>query len=99
MTGIGRRDAHARIAHLFCEMVTRLTAVGLANTSECDFPLSQLDIADALGLTDVHVCRVLKDLRKQGLVEFRRGVINVLDWERLKEVDEFDPAYLHFRTD
>jgi CRP-like cAMP-binding protein len=99
MMGIGRRTSHARIAHLFCEIVTRMHAVGLANSRECSLPITHLDVADALGLTDVHVCRILKDLREDGLVEFRRGVVNVLNWEGLQEAGEFDSAYLHLRTD
>ena len=99
MVGMGRRDAQARVAHLFCEMVTRMVVIGLADTHKCDFPVTQLDIADALGLTDEHVNRVLKELREQGVVEFRRGTITVLDWEALQEAGEFDPTYLHLRTD
>jgi len=99
MTSIGRRDAQSRIAHLFCEMVTRMRAVGLADTHHCDLPITQLDVADALGLTDIHVCRVLKNLREQNIVEFRHGVITVLDWEGLQEAGEFDPAYLHLKTE
>ena len=98
MTGIGRRDAKARIAHLFCEMVTRMNAVGLSDTHLCDLPITQLDVADALGLTDVHVNRVLKELREHGIVEFRHGLITVLDWEALQDAGEFDPAYLHLKT-
>jgi len=99
MTGIGRRSSHARIAHLFCEMVTRMRAVGLSDSRECNLPLTHQDVADSLGLTDVHVCRVLKDLREGGVVDFRRGVITVLNWEGLQTAGEFDPAYLHLRTD
>ena len=98
MTGIGRRDAKTRIAHLFCEMVTRMNAVGLSDAHLCDLPITQLDVADALGLTDVHVNRVLKELREHGIVEFRHGLITVLDWEALQDAGEFDPAYLHLKT-
>jgi CRP-like cAMP-binding protein len=94
---VGSRAAYNRIAHLLCEVMMRLQAVGLAQGNRCDLPLTQEDIGDATGLTNVHVSRTLRDLRQDGLIEMARGTLTVLEWERLKEAGEFDPLYLHLR--
>ena len=65
---IGRRSALERMAHLFCEVCTRLSIVGLSNGSGCEMPLTQNDLADAMGLSQVHVNRVLQELRAAGLI-------------------------------
>jgi CRP-like cAMP-binding protein len=97
MTSIGRRDAASRIAHLFCEMVVRLRAVGLGSRRSCEFPVTQQETADALGLTDVHVNRTLRDLREAGLVSLKDGTLTIPDWGALVHVGEFDPTYLHLQ--
>jgi CRP-like cAMP-binding protein len=99
MTSIGRRDAFARIAHLFCEIVVRMRAVGLVRDNSCDFPVTQTEIGDALGITTVHVNRTLKELREAGLATLNGGVLNILNWEGLKEAGEFDLTYLHLDKD
>ena len=66
MVGLGRRSAYARIAHLLCEMGLRLQAVGLAQNGSYDLPVTQMELADALGLTTVHVNRTLQQLRRRG---------------------------------
>ena len=95
MLGIGRRSARTRIAHLFCEMTARLTAVDLVEGNRVPLPITQTELGDALGLSTVHVNRTLQDLRSAGLVEWQGGVMTVLDWENLKAAGEFDPGYLH----
>jgi CRP-like cAMP-binding protein len=95
MVGIGRRSAYSRIAHLFCEMLLRMQAVELADGNTCSFAASQAEIADALGLSTVHVNRTLQELRGARLVAFEGGKLNVLDLEGLKAAGEFDPTYLH----
>jgi CRP-like cAMP-binding protein len=95
MIGIGRKDAKGRIAHLFCEMVMRLKAVGLERDGTIPLPITQAEVGDALGLSTVHVNRTVQALRGENLVEWERGVLTVLDWERLKLAGEFDPDYLH----
>ena len=87
--------AHAQMAHLFCEIMTRARAAGLVRDDTCDLPITQEDLADALGMTSVHVNRTLMVLRTGGLVEFRGGRLTVTDWDRLVEIAEFDPSYLH----
>ena len=95
MIGIGRRTAYTRIAHLLCEVFVRLRSVGLANGNECEFPITQTEIGDALGLSTVHVNRSLQELRADGLVDLRRGILAIQDWDGLKKAGEFDPTYLH----
>jgi CRP-like cAMP-binding protein len=92
---IGRRSAMARIAHIFCELLVRLRIVGLAEDDGYALPLTQADLADATGLTPVHVNRMLKKLRDEALLTFRGGTVTIGDWERLQRVAEFDPTYLH----
>lgn len=97
MIGIGRRSAYTRIAHVLCEVFVRLKAVGLANGHECELPLTQAELADALGLSTVHVNRSLQELRGDGLIELRGGSLMILNWDRLTTAGEFDPAYLHLK--
>jgi CRP-like cAMP-binding protein len=92
---IGRRTALAAIAHLLCEFYLRLEVVGLAADRRYALPLTQGDLADALGLTSVHVNRMLKQLRDDDLASFRGGEVVIHDWEGLQRVAEFDPAYLY----
>lgn len=97
LAGVGRRSAHQRIAHLFCEVYVRLRAVDLADDLTFDLPITQVELADALGLSSVHVNRVLQDLRREGLIASTATSTRISDWERLKAAGDFDPAYLHLR--
>ncbi|RYE04448.1 MAG: Crp/Fnr family transcriptional regulator [Sphingomonadales bacterium] len=92
---LGRRHATARLAHLFCEMYARLELVGLTDGMRYTLPLTQLDLAECTGLTPVHVNRMLKELREQGIVEMRRNQVEIYDWKRLADVAEFNPAFLY----
>ncbi len=92
---IGRRSALARIAHLLCELNLRLEVVGLAKSGRYLLPLTQGDIADATGLTPVHVNRMLKQLRDQQLLTFRGGEVTIHEWDRLQRVAEFSSFYLY----
>ena len=95
MLNVGRRDAYARMAHLFCELVTRLDAVRLAPDHTCILPMTQSEIADALGITPVHVNRVLHDMRAKGLLSLHDRRLVVHDWDALQSAADFDPTYLH----
>jgi len=95
MVGMGRRSAFERIAHLFGEMYLKLQAVGLAGDYRCPMPVTQVDIADALGLTSVHVNRVLKEMRARSLVTLRSNTLVIEAWDELLRLSEFDPTYLH----
>jgi CRP-like cAMP-binding protein len=89
--------AHVQMAHFFCEIMTRARAAGLAQDDTCDLPITQEDLGDTLGMSTVHVNRTLMMLRAAGMVEFRGGKLMALDWEKLVEIAEFDPTYLHLR--
>lgn len=92
---VGQREGASRLAHVLCELLVRLRAVGLVEDHVCDLPITQTEFADALGFTNVHVNRVFQQLRAEGLIETQGTRLRVPDWDRLKEVGEFDPTYLH----
>jgi CRP-like cAMP-binding protein len=92
---LGRRAALARMAHLFCEMFVRLRIVGLTDEGAYDFPLTQVELGECLGLTSVHVNRTLQELRRRDLVELRGRRLKILDWEGLEGVAEFEDSYLY----
>jgi CRP-like cAMP-binding protein len=92
---LGRRQADERLAHLLCEMHLRLDLVGLAEPDGFDLPLTQTQIADALGLTAVHVNRTLRAFRKAGLVEWRSKRLTIRDSGGLRTLGLFDPAHFH----
>lgn len=95
MVSLGQRSAHARLAHLLCELLTRLDVVGLARDRTCNLPLTQVEMGDMLGLSTVHVNRTLRELRAAGLIALEKGQLAVLDWPGLTRAGDFDPAYLH----
>jgi CRP-like cAMP-binding protein len=95
----GRRDARSRMAHLLCEMLSRLRAVGLAEDHSCELPITQGEFADATGISNVHVNRVLQELRSEGLIILTGKILKIPDWEKLKEVGDFDPTYLHLEDE
>lgn len=94
---LGRRSAIQRAAHLFCELQVRLGVVGLADAGGYALEISQAELAECLGLTAVHVNRVLRDLRERGLVEFRGGRVSLHDFPGLRRLAEFDPGYLYLQ--
>lgn len=96
---IGRRTALERLAHLFCELFLRLRAVGLAEGSTCPFPLTQLELADATGLTNVHVNRTLKEMRNAGLILLKSRQLTVPDLAALQKAALFNPNYLHLERE
>jgi CRP-like cAMP-binding protein len=95
LVGLGRRDAHARIAHLLCELLVRLRAVELVEDHAFTLPVTQAELGDAFGLSTVHVNRVLQELRGDGLIALHGGSLKVLDWQGLQKAGGFDPTYLH----
>jgi len=97
MVSIGRRTAIARVAHLFCELHARLAVVGLADDTSFALPITQAELAECVGLTPVHVNRVLRQLREGGTIEFRSSRATILDRARLEQIAEFDPGYLYLR--
>lgn len=97
IVSLGRRSAYERMAHLLCEFYERLAGIGLASDGVCDMPLTQADLADALGLSQVHVNRTLQDMRQAGLIEFRGRRLRVVHLQNLRDVGMFDPSYLHLQ--
>src|SRR5215204_2675597 len=92
---VGRREAYARIAHVLCELMVRLQVVGLTQDHTVQIPITQNEFADATGLSNVHVNRVLQALRSDGLIVLRGNTFQVVDWDKLKHAGDFDPTYLH----
>jgi CRP-like cAMP-binding protein len=94
LTGVGRRDARARTAHLLCEQYYRMRAIGMADDNVLPFPVTQVEIADALGLSTVHVNRTMKTLAREKLINYHNHSITMLQWEKLQTAGQFDPCYL-----
>lgn len=92
---LGQRSAISRMAHLFCEMYERLDVVGRTDGDGYEFPLTQRELSECLGLTVVHVNRTLQALRRRGLVELENRQLRIHDRRGLEGVAEFDPAYLY----
>jgi len=95
IANVGQRDATERLAHLFCEIFVRLRAVGLTNGHSCELPVTQGQLADATGLSAVHVNRTLQDLRAAGLVSLRGKTLTISDLEALQRAALFNANYLH----
>jgi len=95
LIGMGRLSASQRTAHLICEMYTRLEALGLASDHRFDFPITQAALADAVGISTVHVNRVLQELRQRGLIAWDGGQVSIPDWHGLAGMADFDDLYLH----
>ena len=92
---IGQRSAIERIGHLFCEVLTRLRTTGATTGPSFEFPMTQIDLGEATGLTPVHVNRVLQQMRSAGLVELRGRMLTLLDVAALRNMAMFSPDYLH----
>ena len=92
---LGRRTALARMAQLFCELRRRLGIVGLTQGDSYDFPLTQVELGETLGLTAVHVNRTLQELRRKGVLELEHRRVTIRDVEALERIAEFDSRYLY----
>jgi CRP-like cAMP-binding protein len=91
----GSRDAYSRIAHLLCELFWKLQAVGLTKGNSFSCPITQTEVADATGLSTVHVNRSVQELRGKGLIEWERGTCRILNLRALQDAGMFEPDYLH----
>jgi len=95
IANVGRRKSLSRIAHLLCEFAYRLDAVGIGTECQYTLPMTQEQLADATGLTPVHVQRVLKTLGEMGLVRKRKASVRIDDFAGLADVGDFRATYLH----
>jgi CRP-like cAMP-binding protein len=98
LVSVGRRSAAGCIAHIICEFVTRMKAIGRSDGVTCEFPMTQTDLGDAAALSLVHVNRSLRELREAGIVNVFSNRLTIHDWEELKRFAEFDPSYNGFAT-
>lgn len=97
IVSMGRRSSTERVAHLICELYIRARSIGLTDDGEFALPLSQLVLADALGMTAVHINRVLKELRLSGAMALKRRSVMILNPAQLIQIAGFDENYLHRR--
>lgn len=97
IVSMGRRGSVERVAHLMCELYVRAHNIGIASGDRLAFPLTQVVLADALGLTPVHINRVLRQLRIEGVMEIGRGVLVIADPHKLARIAGFQDNYLHRR--
>jgi CRP-like cAMP-binding protein len=98
VTNVGRRDARTRIAHLLCEFSLRLQLAGLGEQTNYELPMTQEQLADATGLTPVHVNRTIKALEAEKLIDRTSArSITIGDWRKLADVGDFQSGYLHLR--
>lgn len=95
VVNVGYRTAFERVAHLFCEVFWRLEAVGLVHGNQCPLPLTQIELGDTLALSSVHVNRTLKQMRRDNLVKFQGGELELIDRQAIQVAAGFDPGYLH----
>jgi CRP-like cAMP-binding protein len=97
ITSMGRRASVERVAHLMCELYLRARNIGLTDETTLEVPLSQSLLADSLGMTAVHLNRVLKKLRLDGAMTLKRGSLTITDPAKLAQIAGFDENYLHRR--
>jgi CRP-like cAMP-binding protein len=95
IVNVGQRSALERMAHLFCELLFRFRAVGLNQGNSCTLPLTQVELAETLGLSSVHVNRTLQELRRRQLIALEGGTLTIPNLDKLMEVSLFNPDYLH----
>ncbi|MCV0414338.1 MAG: Crp/Fnr family transcriptional regulator [Brevundimonas sp.] len=99
LVAMGRRSGLSHLAHLVCELYLRLRAAGQAGDITFDLPLTQTVLGDALGLSTVHVSRLITELRGEGVVNWSGRRVEILDWHRLAEIAEFDATYLRLSNE
>ena len=86
---LSRRSAEARIARLICSLIERLRRRGQAQGNTIEFPMRQQQLADATGLTAVHVCKILSRFRASGYLRIDGRRLTVLDPKALQELVEW----------
>jgi len=99
IVAMGRRTSLEHAAHLLCALFVRLQIVGLTEGYRFTLPLTQAELGDTLGLSTVHVNRVVQDLRKENLITWRGETVTIEDWPRLQQIAEFDPTFLSLQNE
>ena len=99
IVSMGRRTSIERVAHLICELYLRMHQIGVSDDAKLELPLSQVVLADALGMTPVHINRILKELKLKGTMELNRGKLIIADAIHLVRIAGFDENYLHRRLE
>ena len=92
---VGQRGAKARVAHMLCEFAVRRENAGIGSPERFELPMTQEHIADATGLTAIHVNRMLQALGGDGVIDRDRRRVTITDWGRMRAIAEFDPGYVH----
>ena len=95
IVNVGRRDSRAGMCHLLCEFARRLEVAGMGNRDGYELPMTQEQLADALGITPVHVNRILRELDHEGLIVRNKRSVQVPNWNALRKVAGFNELYLH----
>jgi CRP-like cAMP-binding protein len=98
VVNLGRRDAFARLAHIVCELTVRLRSVGLARDLSFSMPWTQMDVADACGISNVHANRVIQELRHLELVEWDSRRLKIRNWSALVRLADFSDDYLQYHA-
>ncbi|HYI41303.1 MAG TPA: Crp/Fnr family transcriptional regulator [Allosphingosinicella sp.] len=98
VVNVGRRNSISRISHLLCEIALRLEEAGLAENHRYELPMTQEQLADCTGLTPVHVNRVLKELSRLRLINRNKRSVEIVEWDRLQQIGDFNTRYLHFEA-
>jgi CRP-like cAMP-binding protein len=97
VVNLGQREGIARVAHLLCELAVRLDAVGLLRDRLLPIPWTQVDVADATGMSAIHANRVIQELRTRGVVQWENRHVRIVDWKQLRDIAGFAPDYLHLK--
>lgn len=95
VVNVGQRDGRARVAHMLCEFAVRRAAAGLGGPDRFELPMTQEQIADATGMTPIHVNRMLAALGAEGVISRNKREVLITDWDRMRRIADVDPAYLH----
>lgn len=99
LVNMGTRSCELRVAHVFCELLLRSRMAGLSYDGSFDFPLTQVELGESMGISHVHTNRVLQKLRQEGLISMEGRRVIIHDWKRMKAFAQFDPTYLHSKLD
>ena len=97
IVNVGQRPATSRLAHIVVELRARLKVIGRSKGKRVEMPLTQEQIGEAMGITPIHANRIIKQLREDGVLDFHRGYVTVINESKLQELAHFDDRYLHLK--